>query len=294
MSIYIPNSYTNTYFSIVNRSLSENRSRRDDRQYEQHHIIPKSCGGSNEHSNLVLLTPKEHYICHRLLPKMVKSKLHYEKMVYALWAMVNGNGRAERYSPSGKIYQQIKEEHAIVRSERMKGSNNHFFGKTHSEDFKKWFSENNPSKREEVKAKMRGPRPEFKPHSYYFGLSNETKQKIREANLGKSISDETKQKMSRTRSDKVWIKKDGEKSKHIQSSELETYLLCGWEQGRTLGPQKKRRGSYTAVQKKKLSDKLSNRTWICKLGEPSKHIDKNDLLLYESQGWVRGRKSKPS
>jgi hypothetical protein len=34
---------------------------------ERHHIIPKCCGGTNCRSNLVFLTPTEHYIAHRLL-----------------------------------------------------------------------------------------------------------------------------------------------------------------------------------------------------------------------------------
>jgi len=232
MDIYIPNKYSNIYFSIVNKSFSENRSRKDNRIYEQHHIIPKSCGGSNEQSNLVLLTPKEHYICHRLLPKMVKSKLHYEKMVYALWALINGNGRAERYSPSGKIYQKIKEEQSAIRSERMKGSGNHFFGKTHSEELRKRFSENNPAKREDVKAKMRGKRVGYLPHNHYSGWSEEVKAKLRNASLGKTHSEETKSKMSETRKGKMWVKKDGEKSKHIFPADLQTYILNGWTRGR--------------------------------------------------------------
>ena len=141
MDIYIPNSYTNTYYRIVNRSFQENRKRSNSKIYEEHHIIPKSCGGTDAQSNLVLLTPKEHYICHRLLPKMVKSKLHYEKMIYALWCLVNGNGRSKRYSPSGKIYQMIKEEQSKTRSERMKGENNSFYGKTHTEETKRKLSE---------------------------------------------------------------------------------------------------------------------------------------------------------
>jgi hypothetical protein len=232
MDIYIPNKYSNTYFAIVNRSFSENRSRKDSRIYEQHHIIPKSCGGSDEPNNLVLLTPKEHYICHRLLPKMVKSKSHYEKMIYALWCLINGNGHSERYSPSGKIYQQIKEEQSKVRSERMKGKGNHFYGKTHSNEFKSWFSENNPAKREEVKEKMKGPRPGYLPHNHFNGWGEETKQKLREANLGKIHTKETKLKMSETRKNKIWIKKTGEKSKHIQKDQLETYESFGWIRGR--------------------------------------------------------------
>lgn len=290
MDIYIPNKYTNTYFSIVNRSFFENRSRKDSRIYEQHHIIPKSCGGSNEPSNLILLTPKEHYICHRLLPKMVKSKIHYEKMIYALWSLVNGNGHSERYSPSGKIYQQIKEEQGKIKSERMKGEGNHFYGKTHSNEFKSWFSENNPSKREDVKEKMRGPRPHFKPSSYYFGLSEETKQKIREANLGKTHKEESKRKMSETRSEKIWIKKEGQKSKHIHHSKVDAYISCGWSLGRTLGKQQKKRQPHDDEYKTKMSQSLSRKIWVSKVNHQPKFINKDELDFFVADGWFRGRK----
>lgn len=232
MDIYIPNSYTKTYYRIVNRSFQENRKRSNGNIYEEHHIIPKSCGGTDDQSNLVLLTPKEHYICHRLLPKMVKSKLHYEKMIYALWCLINGNGRSKRYSPSGKIYQQIKEEQSKTRSERMKGENNSFYGKTHTEETKRKFSENNPTKREDVKSKLRGPRPGYLPHNHFNGWSDEVKEKLRNANLGKTHSDEIRLKMSETRKGKMWIKKDGEKSKHIFPCDLESYILVGWVRGR--------------------------------------------------------------
>lgn len=239
MDIYIPNKYTNTYYSIVNRSLRENRKRSDDRIYEEHHIIPKSCGGLDDGSNLVLLTPKEHYICHKLLTKMVRSRMHYEKMIYALWCMVNGNGHTSRYSPNGKTYHQIKEEQSIIRSTRMKGEGNHFFGKKHSDEFKQWFAENNPAKRDDVRQKMSdAAKAKYKNgyinHNAITGWSNATKEKLRQANIGKKLSDETRQKMSRTRSNKVWVKKEGEKSRHIQSEYLPTFLADGWCLGRHL------------------------------------------------------------
>jgi hypothetical protein len=46
------------YFSIVNRALSRVVG---DMYVEKHHIIPKSLGGSNDKSNLVKLTAKEHF-----------------------------------------------------------------------------------------------------------------------------------------------------------------------------------------------------------------------------------------
>lgn len=37
---------------------------------EQHHILPRSEGGSNKKSNKVELTPKEHHLCHLLLIRL--------------------------------------------------------------------------------------------------------------------------------------------------------------------------------------------------------------------------------
>lgn len=52
--------------------------------FETHHIIPKSLGGSNEKSNLVRLTYREHYVAHLLLTKFVENKQDYIKMCWAV------------------------------------------------------------------------------------------------------------------------------------------------------------------------------------------------------------------
>ena len=44
---------------------------------ERHHIIPRSCGGSNKKVNLIDLTMKEHHICHLLLLRMGKCRSYY-------------------------------------------------------------------------------------------------------------------------------------------------------------------------------------------------------------------------
>lgn len=53
---------------------------------ECHHIIPKSMGGSNDKENLVRLTAREHFVCHRLLTKMTEGKDRY-RMINAVWRM---------------------------------------------------------------------------------------------------------------------------------------------------------------------------------------------------------------
>lgn len=40
--------------------------------HERHHIIPKSIGGTNDTSNIAILTYREHFIAHWLLTKFQK------------------------------------------------------------------------------------------------------------------------------------------------------------------------------------------------------------------------------
>jgi hypothetical protein len=62
--------------------------------YEAHHIIPRSLGGSNDPSNLVKLTPREHYHAHLLLAKKTQGNEQI-KMAHAL-RMMSGINKANR------------------------------------------------------------------------------------------------------------------------------------------------------------------------------------------------------
>lgn len=65
-------------------AYSLNRQKKKGIYYESHHIIPKSMGGKEE----VLLTAKEHFICHLLLCKMlIRTEKH--KMINALIKMAS-------------------------------------------------------------------------------------------------------------------------------------------------------------------------------------------------------------
>jgi hypothetical protein len=64
------NKYRRWYNLIVAKAKSLARTKKKDGPYfERHHILPKSMGGSDHQKNLVLLTAKEHFICHWLLTK---------------------------------------------------------------------------------------------------------------------------------------------------------------------------------------------------------------------------------
>lgn len=228
--MFISNKYTRIYYAIVNKALQAGKP---SEYCELHHVIPKALGGSNDTGNLVYLTAKQHFICHLLLPKMCNSVAHKEKMVYALWCMINGNGHAtSRYIPSARAYEKIKVQLAVTKSYNMLGEKNHFFGKKHSDESKKKMSDNNAAKREDIKEKLRGPRPGYKPNNHYNGWDEATKEKISQSLTGKKHSEKTKQKMSDYKKNTVWVKKDGEKSRMVHLSILENFLSDGWSRGR--------------------------------------------------------------
>lgn len=60
--------YEKIYETLINRA----RTRILFGQIENHHIIPRSEGGSNKKENKIELSPKEHHLCHLLLIKMGK------------------------------------------------------------------------------------------------------------------------------------------------------------------------------------------------------------------------------
>ena len=84
--------YQRIYNEIVENSLKQSRSKYDAIYYESHHIIPKCLGGSNEKNNIVLLTFREHFICHHLLCKIHKNDTdNYYKLSTALRRMCSKN-----------------------------------------------------------------------------------------------------------------------------------------------------------------------------------------------------------
>lgn len=60
------------YQSLYNKIVSHRKSNPNPSQdaSEKHHIVPKCMGGDNSPDNLVFLTPREHFVAHRLLAKI--------------------------------------------------------------------------------------------------------------------------------------------------------------------------------------------------------------------------------
>lgn len=125
----LTNKYSSWYFSIVNRAKSQNRSKSKDNYFEKHHIIPKSLNGRNTKDNLVLLTAKEHYICHLLLVKMTEGK-DKANMFFAFKSMNISNEYTKRHNAKSFEFFRIAFRNSIC------GENHPRYGTTVSDETK--------------------------------------------------------------------------------------------------------------------------------------------------------------
>ena len=97
--MFINNKYFKWYNQIIDRSYNRCLSG----YVEKHHIIPKSLSGSDNVSNIAILTAREHFICHRLLPLFVEAK-YKQKMFYAVLRLVHQSKR----KITSKSYEHLK------------------------------------------------------------------------------------------------------------------------------------------------------------------------------------------
>lgn len=181
--LFIDNKYTIIYFKIINRA--KNRSIAG--YTEKHHIIPKSIGGTNNIENLVKLTAKEHFICHRLLTKITTGD-NKRKMIFAAWAMTMANNNDKKIRISSKTYSYLKEERAkCIRGIKLD------------------LSDEQRAIRKKARAKQI--------------ITEETKRKISEALKGRKQSDETKIKRANSHRGR----KDSDCTKQKRTKSIKLY-----------------------------------------------------------------------
>lgn len=223
--------YLRIYNILIKSRQDQKRTKIPGDGLERHHIVPRSIGGVDESSNLVYLTPKEHFIAHRLLVKIYSGK-YKAKMVYALHKMMSSNSQQTRNYITSRHYEAIRQYY----HEHCSGENHPNYGKDyHTEETKaaireRMTGDNNPSRR-------LGPWNKGMKGQYKQNLSQEVierklttaknlvrtaeirkkigdthrnkpksddhKRKLSDINTGKTLSQETKDKMSRSRKGKI-------------------------------------------------------------------------------------------
>jgi len=110
--------YEKHYKLLIERA----KTRNIDGYVEIHHIIPRCLGGSNKKTNLVALTPEEHYVAHQLLVKMEPNN---HKLIHAALMMCCNNNFLKR---NNKFYGWLKRRYSEISKNR-KGHKNGSFGR---------------------------------------------------------------------------------------------------------------------------------------------------------------------
>lgn len=156
--------YYRIYCSIVLRAITRDfRPRYDNKigEFERHHVLPMSLGGNRGYSNTVVLSTREHFIVHQLLPKFVVSKDAIHKMKIAAFRLANKHKgisySAREYEAARKLSAEASSifHKGVPKSEAAKAKNrashmgekNGFFGRKHSSETKKKISEKSKLRR---------------------------------------------------------------------------------------------------------------------------------------------------
>lgn len=260
--MFTENKYTKCYFNIIHRAQS--RTLDQSIYVEKHHIIPRSLGGSNETSNLVKLTGREHFICHLLLPKMTTGT-NRKKMIYAIWMMCRASrDRRSIYKVTAKAYTSIKE---AMRNNRT------------ASDF-------TPEWKERISAAKKGK------STWNKGIPVPAEQKSRQSATRKSkqgthgfnvrpkCRPEKAKAISETQKGRKWIYYPlTNERKPIDPKDLDYYLTNGWCLGQGIRKIPKTYAHSAGMK------------WVANPNtKETKLIPPNDITIYLNQGWILGRK----
>jgi hypothetical protein len=153
--------------------------------YHKHHIVPRHMGGTDDPSNLVELTVKEHAEAHR---KLFEQYGHWQDEL--AWKGLAGIiGKEELVNRLNASYGFLGKNHSEEHLQKIIGEGNPFYGKKHSKESRKRISE---------KTKERMSSPEVRKHLSECSKGNKNW-------LGKKLSDEHKRKISETKKRKALL-----------------------------------------------------------------------------------------
>lgn len=256
----------NNYNDLINFAKSQNRFKGMGIYYELHHILPRNMGGTDDNSNLVLLTLSEHVEAHYLLAleNDGKDQQAYVANIQAAWFISHGKSK---FSPRKR------------------------------QEIENWLKNEEAQKlTEELKLRLKAERPNRRGISLQYNdriwAQKATQKPVRllERNLGKgcwigytkisccpicSWPNSEKSFACSEAHEKQYLEDLKNKYKEEKSNQVKE----SWQNEDIA---KKRITSLTGIKK------INNNIWITN-GLETKMIDKNQLEQYISIGWKEGR-----
>lgn len=109
------------------------KSKEESGKIETHHILPRSCGGTDDPENLVNLYAKEHFMAHYYLWKMHENDEFKYQLLNAFWMMCTMNSTSQdrsyqEYVKMSEEYQEARIQFAKYVSktvpDKLRGNNN--------------------------------------------------------------------------------------------------------------------------------------------------------------------------
>lgn len=190
--------YKKIHDNIINKAKSENRNKSSG-IFELHHIKMKSIYPKLKYdpNNLVLLTPKEHFLIHYLLWKMNPNDRRYRDPIFMFKHKGAKNSRLYEAARIDHIKEMKYNNPSTNLSEKAKESKSNKLKKyVKTEQHRKNISKANKGKTprkgavltEDTKTKISNSVKQWYKN---IGVSEETRQKIREASTGRKHTKET-------------------------------------------------------------------------------------------------------
>ena len=134
--------------------------------HERHHIVPRCLGGTDDKENLIDLYAREHFEAHRLL---ALENPENNGLIYAWHRMsCQGTEQMERYQLTGEEYEELKKAFSQMRRQESTGV------------------KQSPETIEKRVSKLRGRK-----------MPEHVKKIIQECHTGKTVSAETREKLSK-------------------------------------------------------------------------------------------------
>ena len=225
--------YKKVYDNIITNAKNLNRKKLKKINvnyvyYENHHILPTCLGGGNEKDNLVLLTAREHYVCHKLLTYIYK---HHRGIILGFHRMVHSKNGCY-YVPNSIDYAYLRELFAATsmseetknkikekRKLQVKCTGWHHSIESKEKNRIKHLKENLTP---EMLSKMKKPKSEehkkkLSDANKGFIVSKETRLKLKNSNTGKKHTEKSKLKMSNSKKGKKFTE---EHKKKLSESHL--------------------------------------------------------------------------
>ena len=198
---------------------------------EIHHVIPKCMGGTDDETNLVCLTAREHYMAHVLLCKIYPNNA---SLLYAWNMMSNMSDNMCKHnvrSYQSFRYHSLREQFSMACSETRKGFK-------HSEETKQKMSKSAKGRKSKLKGKTYEEIHGDNAEQLKLARSKTAKARTdynnpeRCAKLSaRTISEEWKRKNGDAKRGRK-IVNNGSTTKMVPPDDLQSYLDSGWVPGR--------------------------------------------------------------